>query len=71
MELGRYDTQHNDTEHIGLVYDTQHYWTFSITMLCIMLSAFTVMLSVFMLRVVTLEIDVKIMFKFTQKVTQK
>jgi hypothetical protein len=30
--------QHNEIKHIGLAYDTQHNWTLSITILCIMLS---------------------------------
>ncbi len=32
------DNQHNDIQDKGVVYDTQHNWPLSITMLCIMLS---------------------------------
>ncbi len=53
--LRRHDIQYNDTQHIGLdVYDTQHNWTLTITMLCITLSV--IMLNVIMLNVITLNV---------------
>jgi hypothetical protein len=48
------DTQHNITQKTGLVYDTQHNWSFSMTMPCIMLSV--IMLNVVMLSVITLNV---------------
>jgi hypothetical protein len=57
-DIQHYDIQHNITQHTGrhtgLVYDAQNNWTFSITMVCIMLSV--IMLNVVMLNVVMLSV---------------